>query len=600
MRFFVLSFLFIITINCKNEPKINTTNLVAFAKVYGYVKYFHPSDEASSINWDQFALYGAEKIQHCRNDEQLVKVLNELFKPIAPSIKFNTSDKEVENNSYEILPLDSSTLTQVFWQHEGLGLGSQHQGESYKSAKVIVENGVSKGSLFDSNPEMDATISKEIKNNLTVSLPIVLDKDYLGTYPRPNHEALKQLKSNLKDYRTDLRKTSARLGNVIIIYNVFQHFYPYHDVVNVDWNQELEKALEKSFTDITQEDHLTTIEQMMSPLKDGHVGVSGGHTINRAYTPPFYWEWIENKLIITNVLADNNNITNLLETRFKLKVGDEVTHINGIAAKEYFKKIESRISAATNGFLKYAAQYKSLLGEEGSTINLTINSMDISLTRSIHISREFPPFMVNEYTNKRIEDGIEYLNFNNISMEEIKELFPRLVKSEAIICDLRGYPNSNHEFIKHLMITNDTTTNWMQVPQIVYPDHQVPTGFRISNWTDEMKPTAPFLGDKKIIFITDGRAISYAESFLSYIEGYNLATIVGEPTAGTNGDINIFSIPGGYHIRWTGKKVIKHDGSQFHGIGIEPDILVRKSIAGIKEGIDEQLEVAIQIAKGKN
>jgi len=47
-------------------------------------------------------------------------------------------------------------------------------------------------------------------------------------------------------------------------------------------------------------------------------------------------------------------------------------------------------------------------------------------------------------------------------------------------------------------------------------------------------------------------------------------------------------------------KVIKHDGSQFHGIGIEPDIIVRKSIAGIKQGIDEQLEVAIQIAKEKD
>lgn len=117
---------------------------------------------------------------------------------------------------------------------------------------------------------------------------------------------------------------------------------------------------------------------------------------------------------------------------------------------------------------------------------------------------------------------------------------------------------------------------------------------------DDMKPATPYLVNKKIVFITDGRAISYAESYLGYIEGYNLATIVGETTAGTNGVINIFALPGGYNIRWTGMKVIKHDGSQLHGIGIEPDIIVKKSIAGIKEGIDEQLEAAIQIAKGKD
>ena len=31
-------------------------NLVAFAKLYGYIRYFHPSDEAASINWNQFAM----------------------------------------------------------------------------------------------------------------------------------------------------------------------------------------------------------------------------------------------------------------------------------------------------------------------------------------------------------------------------------------------------------------------------------------------------------------------------------------------------------------------------------------------------------------
>jgi hypothetical protein len=30
---------------------------------------------------------------------------------------------------------------------------------------------------------------------------------------------------------------------------------------------------------------------------------------------------------------------------------------------------------------------------------------------------------------------------------------------------------------------------------------------------------------------------------MGYIEGYNLTTIVGQPTAGTNGDINIFILP---------------------------------------------------------
>ena len=84
---------------------------------------------------------------------------------------------------------------------------------------------------------------------------------------------------------------------------------------------------------------------------------------------------------------------------------------------------------------------------------------------------------------------------------------------------------------------------------------------------------------------------------MGYIEGYQLATIVGQPTAGTNGNVNPFSLPGRYNISWTGMKVLKHDGSQHHGIGILPDIYVEKTIQGIKDGRDEFLEKALEIAR---
>ena len=94
--------------------------------------------------------------------------------------------------------------------------------------------------------------------------------------------------------------------------------------------------------------------------------------------------------------------------------------------------------------------------------------------------------------------------------------------------------------------------------------------------------------------IIDGRAISYAESCMGIIEHYELGEIVGGPTAGTNGNINPCELPGGYRIIWTGMKVLKHDGSQHHGIGILPTIPVSRTIKGVTEGRDELLERAIE------
>jgi len=131
------------------------------------------------------------------------------------------------------------------------------------------------------------------------------------------------------------------------------------------------------------------------------------------------------------------------------------------------------------------------------------------------------------------------------------------------------------------------------IPIITTPDQKGKISYdERGRWT--LQPIAPRL-KAKMAFITDGRAISYAESYLGIIEAYKLAAIVGEPTAGTNGNINPLRIPGNFTLVWTGMKVIKHDGSQHQGVGIQPTVPVARTIRGVSEGRDEQLEKAIAV-----
>ncbi|MCC6427693.1 MAG: hypothetical protein IT435_12840 [Phycisphaerales bacterium] len=45
-------------------------------------------------------------------------------------------------------------------------------------------------------------------------------------------------------------------------------------------------------------------------------------------------------------------------------------------------------------------------------------------------------------------------------------------------------------------------------------------------------------------------------------------------------------------------KVLKHDGSQHHGIGIAPTVPIEPTAQGIAEGRDEVLEKAVEVLKG--
>ena len=135
------------------------------------------------------------------------------------------------------------------------------------------------------------------------------------------------------------------------------------------------------------------------------------------------------------------------------------------------------------------------------------------------------------------------------------------------------------------------------IPLVSTPDHQNMVNFdQTGRWN--LPPLTPYISAPKI-FLTDGRAISYAESCMGIVEAFKLGEIVGTPTAGTNGNVNPFKLPGDYRVSWTGMKVLKHDGSQHHGVGIQPTIRLERTIQGIREGRDEQLDKALELLKAE-
>lgn len=563
--------------------------LTTFAKAYGYVKYFHPSDEASVIDWNQFAAYGADEINKCKNKEDLIKTLNSLFKPIAPTVNFLDSNSIACFNFGQIQPEDCDNYCITFWQHKGVGLGmSENHYSPYESKRVKVKCNAATSILFEYSPGTEEIISKYIGSGVYCQIPIALYKNGEGTFPNADKNKFNALKRDVHLSNKDPKTLSVRLGNIINTFNVFQHFYPYFDVVQVNWEEELRKMLVRSYQDRNGKDHLITLQKFTALLQDGHIFVNSIY--NELYSPHITWEWIEDQLVITNVFNPDIN----------LEPGDVVTHINGVISGTHFAEVKSRISAATIGWLYYQAEILSLLGPQNSSFNVLVDGKTRELLRDVNYYKKQHLFKSNKKAYEQLMDSIYYLNLDILSMQNINELIPEMENSKAIICDLRGYPNNSHEFIRHLLNLDDTTKAWTRIPLKVYPDQEKVVGYDKYDWTEMMTAKQPYLGDKRIIFIIDGRAISYAESILGFIDGYNLATIIGQPSAGTNGNVNIFKLLGGYSIGFTAMKVLKHDDSRLHGIGFLPDVYVLKTIQGVKEGRDEFFEKAIEIAKSKN
>jgi C-terminal processing protease CtpA/Prc len=193
---------------------------------------------------------------------------------------------------------------------------------------------------------------------------------------------------------------------------------------------------------------------------------------------------------------------------------------------------------------------------------------------------------------EEIKPNIFYVDLDRITDDDFRAALPKLEKAKGIVFDVRGYPRVSPLVIQHLIDKPVQSAHWL-IPIVKAPDHSNINEFtRGGRWN--LEPKQPRLA-AKIAFLTDGRAISYAESYMGIVEAYKLGEIVGESTAGTNGNVNPFGVPGGYRISWTGMKVLKHDNSTHHGVGIKPTVPVSRTIRGVREKRDEQLERAVQI-----
>jgi C-terminal processing protease CtpA/Prc len=553
-------------------------NLVAFAKLFGYVRYFHPSDEAASANWLDIALEGVRRIENSRTPKELAHQLNEFFRPLAPTVRVFLDGHPAPVPSALERPSDGSVKI-VHWKHRGAP--APFTTDPIYISKRVEEKPeeISKGL-----PLPDKPLLLPIGAGISALVPMTLYVDQDGTLPH-----IKRKDSDISVINRippwSALDRATRLSAIVIAWNVFEHFYPYFDLVEADWPGELCRALRQAAVDKNERSFAETLGHLTVPLRDGHVIIQHP-TDSGTFRPPISLGWVENQIVVTH----------LDDASLKIKPGDIVTTIEGSPAASVVSKAQSVISGAKTEWIRLRAIQKLMSGQENSEISLglkrrTGESFSVSLKRTLDsrsISTEYRPPQMQEVAPK-----IFYIDIDRFSQSEFQSNLQQLALARGIIFDFRGYPGGEAKapgIFGYLTSTVMQSPKWA-VPAVMFPDRKG-MSFDIEQW--KIEPKQPKL-TTTIAFLQDVRAISYLETLLGIVENYKLGTIVGENSAGTNGNVTFFSLPGGYRIRLTGLRVLKHDGSQHHGVGIRPNVEVHRTIAGVTDGRDEILERAIQV-----
>lgn len=707
-------------------------NITAFSKLYGYVQYFHPSDEAANLDWYSFSVYGVERVLKAKTDVELITTLNEIFKPMAPTINIFANKEKFPFNVQSITPSNPELFKIISWQHSGFhvkwyyhqiyqsirlnrpvelntadiieksyiltepingvkgkafrvvtdikseealtlkgfidpksgGLfkkddttktsnklkysfsgtfGTKNEavvfafytdsksGISVNNLKLEVKNdtgytevpikyshslnpapdscpqytilGISmlegKEKRFESEIKMGEYLAKELVHGITFNIPMALygTKDY--TYPKADTAAYQQLKIKLaKVWPTDAAGLEGitgaalkiRLSDLIIVWNILNHSFPYWKDASESPAQIWNKSLSKAFMDVTSDDFFTTLELMCAPLNDGHMFVVDDNppAIEKA-TVPLLFEYAEDKIVVKQILD-----TLLIA---KIRPGDELKTVDGKNALKLLLDHEKHYSGSPQ-WKRKKCLLSFINGVKGGVSEVTLIRNKEQYTLSLKRDAPLQGYVSGSDRNIRkayewLPDSIFYINLNKTTTEKQME---SLVKARSIIIDMRGYlQEMNETFAGHLTKEKQIGKGTMAVPEILYPDGEK-TVYKFGK--SELNSVAPYI-KAKVYILQDATAQSASESFTAYYKQFKLAKIIGEPSSGTNGDINVIALPGDYRIHYSGMFVQNPDGSAHHLRGVMPDVLVKPTLRSIKNSQDEVFDRAIAIAKSE-
>ena len=364
-----------------------------------------------------------------------------------------------------------------------------------------------------------------------------------------------------------------RLADVVVAWNVFRHFYPYWTEAGVDWDARLRPQLEAAYSAQSRVAQGDALRALLADARDGHGNVVDTLAHEERAPLPVQFGVVEGQLVITASSAPS------------APVGSVVSAIDGVSAMRRLSEQMDKCSGTTQW--RQARSLRDLAsGRKGGGTRIAVDGGAGAHEVSLRYDATQPVSEPRPEPVAELEPGVWYVDLTRAKMAEIAPALEKLASARGVVFDMRGYPtDAGAQMLPHL-IDGPETDRWMHVAKVVGPFGRF-AGWQSHGW--DLQPARPRLTGK-IVFLTDGRAISYAESVMGYVADRKLGTIVGATTAGTNGNVATFVVPSGFRLGFTGMRVTGHDGrSQHHLVGIKPDVPIAPTLEGLRSGRDEVL-----------
>lgn len=534
------------TIEIPDLSERQVDNLALLGRLWGFMKYHHPSVGAGNYNWDY----------------ELFRILPEYFK---------TENK----NSRDRLLLR--------WIRSYGNIISQTKPVPIPDDAFLKPN-LSWLEDNDISPDLKKAIWHIYLNRNQG------DNYYIQMFPHVKNPDFSSENSYSNMQYPD---AGFRLLSLYRYWNMIQYYFPEKYLADKNWNDILREYIPIFISAKDELEYELAALRIICDINDTHANLwEGGDKIDSLRGnnfAPFKVRFIENTLVVSDYYNQEP------KKKPSLRIGDIITHIAG-------KKIDTIIDSLKIYYpaSNEAARLRNISGDLLRSINNHINIRYISSGQTKEEKLLLYPKdsldiyswsrgNENDKCYKLLEGNIGYITLSSITNEDIPVIKDFFKNTRGIIIDIRNYPNAFVPFSLGSYFVSNTT------PFVKFTSGSVnnPGMFTFGTSLSITPDTKIYKG--KLVVIVNELSQSQSEYTAMAFRAGDNTTIVGSQTAGADGNVSKILLPGGLCTMISGIGVYYPDGTKTQRIGIVPDIEVKPTIKGLIEGRDEVLERAIEI-----
>ena len=519
-----------------SEEKINDLELLG--RIWGFMKYHHPAIANGTYNWDYELFRMLPDYLNADNHQERDKILIKWIK------------------KYGSLP-------------------------KCKTCRATPDSAFLKPDLLWIE-----------KNNTNRKLKDMLQKIYLNRNQRHHYYidimvgAGNPKFTNERAYAV-MNESDAgfRLLALYRYWNMIHYFFPYKYLTDKDWNTVLKEYLPYFIEAKTRLEYELTVTLLIGEIRDSHTVLY--ETKKLAYLSskhvPAAVKFIENQLVVIDYFGD----------KAELKKGDVITHFEGKPVEAIVDSLK-KYYPASNEVARMRDIASVIL--RSNKFNAHINYISSGKQKEAFVEtsdqwRYFQKKRDNAKSYKYINEDIGYITLETIKNKDIPIIIKEFKNTKGIIIDIRNYPSETVLYSLGSFFVSEETP--FAKGTIANPYN--PGAFIFSGESIISKSKYCYYG--KIVVIVNEETQSSAEFHAMAFRAGNNTTVIGSQTAGADGNISEIVLPGGLKTYISGTGIYYPDGMETQRIGIVPDIEVKPTIKGIREGRDELLEKAIEIIK---